>query len=77
MNNKKDLQIFCENIKTIREKTKLSQEEMAKKLGISRYSLSKIERGEIPPKLSCEILFTIHDEFGIAPSEMFCPRSFV
>lgn len=43
---------------------------MAKALGISIYALSLLEGGTLPQRMSCEVLFFIHEKFGIMPSEM-------
>ncbi|MBR5535077.1 MAG: helix-turn-helix transcriptional regulator [Clostridia bacterium] len=66
-----DEEIFCNNIKRLREKHKLSKKEMAKKLGISTYSLRIIEEGRFPEKLTVDIFGYLMDEFKILPSEIF------
>ena len=68
--NDKQLLNFCENVKFFRERYGFSQTEMAKRLGIGVKSLRKIENGEVPPRLSCIVLFTIQREFGIKPTRM-------
>ena len=70
-NNDKEIKIFCENIKYLRKEKGLSKKEMAKKLGISTASLSILESGKLPPRLTVEPLFHIHKNFGISPSEIF------
>ena len=68
--NDKQLLNFCENVKFLRECYGFTQTEMAKKMGISVKSLRKIENGEVPPRLSCVVLFKIQHEFGIEPTRM-------
>ena len=51
----------------------MTQREMAHKLGISISTLTKIEKGIIPPRLSCSILFRVQREFGIHPKDLFAP----
>ena len=63
--------LFCENIKRLRKREKLSKKEMAKVLGISVKSLNLLENGQIPPRLSCKILFAVHRQFGILPKDLF------
>lgn len=58
---------FAKRLTLLRKQNGLSQKEMAKILEISVSTLSKIERGELSPCLSVEILFHIHDHFGIPP----------
>lgn len=62
---------FIKNIIYLREKHSFSKETMAKKLGISVYSLNLIEKGQIPKGVTVEILFKIEKEFGLLPSQQF------
>lgn len=71
MNHKKEIHIFCKNIKRLRETERLTQKEMAERLGIGVSSLIKLEKGILPPRLTCEILFCIQRRFGIPPEKMF------
>ncbi len=65
--------VFCQNILALRKKYQLTQVKMAELLGISIKSLRSLERGKIPPKLSCKILFNIYEVFGVFPGDMFSP----
>ena len=65
--------VFSENVKCIRKEAGLSQKEMAHMLGIGVSTLSKIENGVLPPRLSCSVLFRIQRHFGIHPKDMFTP----
>ncbi len=58
---------FSENLKRIRKKNKISQEELAEKLGVSRQSVSKWETGENYPSMHnimilCDLLNCKMDE---------------
>ena len=64
-------QVFCKNVKKLRENYGYSKLKMAKILGIGIKSLSLIERGILPPRLKCEVLIRIANHFGISPSDMF------
>ena len=66
-----EARIFGNNLKRIRKDNGLSMKAMSKKLGIGVKSLSLIEKGIFPPRLSTDILLKIHSEFGFLPSEMF------
>ena len=44
---------------------------MANALNISIYALNKIERGELPEKLSIEIVFNLQKHFKISPERQF------
>ncbi len=65
------LQTFCETVRRLRQAHGLSQRNMAKQLGIGVGSLRKLERGEIPPRLSVEVLYHIYDTFGVHPADQF------
>lgn len=62
--------IFCQNVRFLGEKN-LTQAETAEKLSISVNSLRSLEKGEVPPRLSCGILIRIHTVFGIHPKDIF------
>ena len=67
----REVQIFMQNVTWIRKKNGLSKKEMAEILGISVFSLNKIENGILPPKASVEIIFRIYDRFGVNPVSQF------
>ena len=69
----KETLTFCQNIKKIREKEKLSKKEMAKRLEIGVNSLTMLENGIIPKRISCELIFKIEDEFDILTKNIFKP----
>lgn len=64
---------FGENLKQIRKSKKISQEELAEKLGVSRQSISKWEMGENYPSMQnimclckifkCKINELVHEDF--------------
>ncbi|MEE3343379.1 MAG: helix-turn-helix transcriptional regulator [Bacilli bacterium] len=64
---------FGENLKLIRKSKKISQEELAEKLGVSRQSISKWETGENYPTMNniiclcdifnCKINELVHEDF--------------
>lgn len=67
----KELDIFCRNIKKLRKEKGLNKKEMAKLLGIGTTSLTKIEAGEVPPRLGVNILLFAWLNFDIKPHELF------
>lgn len=71
MNKKVYTEIFCKNVKYLREKNNLSGTKMSKKLGITIKSLDMIESGKLPPRLSVHILDLIEESFGIPNKDMF------
>ena len=64
------IDIFLYNLVWLRKHHSLSKKEMAKRLGIGLWSLNKIERGELPPRLCCDIIFAVHKNFGIPCADL-------
>lgn len=75
MKNFENSTLFSQKIKLIRAEHRLTQREMAQKLGISVNTLSKIEKGILPPRLSCSVIFRIQQQFGISPKDLFTPTT--
>ena len=61
---------FC-CIKKLRKDHSLSQKEMAERLGVSVYTIRKIEKGCLPQRISAAVLIRVYREFSIKPSEQF------
>lgn len=64
------IDIFLNNIAWLRKHHGLSKKEMARKLKISVWTLNRIERGELPPRLSCDMLFAVWKNFGVSISDI-------
>lgn len=64
---------FCRNLRELRKRLEMSEEEMAKRIGISAGNLQKIEQGTVPPRVTAKTLFLIQTRFGISPSSLFSP----
>lgn len=69
--NKKSLEFFVYNVSWLRNHYGIKKKTMAELLGIGVGSLNKIEKGELPPRLTVEIIFNIQNYFGIHPKELF------
>lgn len=63
-----EFEVFSHNLIWLRRKHGYSKRRMAKILGIGIWSLNKLERGEMPPRLGINIFIAVHDHFGIRPS---------
>ncbi len=61
---------FCRNIRYLRAKHHLSQQEMAKLLGIGVGTLRKMEQGMIPPRLGCGVLCRLAASFHVSANAM-------
>ena len=70
---REEMDVFCQNIKTLRERHCLSKKEMAKILGIGVKSLTKIEQGIIPTRASTNIIFHLSHCFDVQPHNLFKP----
>ena len=68
---KEEVFAFCQNVKRLRSRYCLSQEEMADKLKISKRELEEIECGFIPNSVTVELLFQIQKSFAISPQKLF------
>ena len=70
-NVQKQLHVFLENIVFLRKQHKLSKKKMAEILGIGIGTLNRIEKGELPTRISTRVIFRIKDHFHLSPSEQF------
>lgn len=59
---------FAENLKTLREENKLSQEDLAEVLGVSRQSISKYEQGKGYPEIAK--LLILSENFGVSLDDL-------
>lgn len=69
--SKEELNNLLYNIKWLRVQHGLSEKQMAEILGIGVGSLQKIEKGELPPRLSVNIVFEVQNYFDIKPKDLF------
>ena len=67
---KDEIQIFCDNIKILRRHNKLSKTAMCKIMRIGIRSLNSIEKGILPPRISCEVLIRACNYFSVLPKDM-------
>lgn len=70
MNNGRELDTMCANIRFLRKKYGLTQKAMAQLLHISEGYVRRIERGEVPDRLTVGFLYYIHRSFGILPHNL-------
>ena len=72
--NQEQLLNFCDNVRLLRRRAGLTQKEMAKRLGVGAVSISMLEKGTVPKRLSCEVLFRLALEFGASPTDLLKKR---
>ena len=65
------ISVFCENLRRLRKEANLTKKEMARKLGISVYLLSQIEKGKVSNRITVNLILRVYSEFKILPSELF------
>ena len=68
------LENFMHNVAFLRKACGLSKREMAKRMQIGVGSLTKLENGILPPKLSPLVLLQIEQSFGLSPDDQFIRR---
>ena len=73
MDTKEEMWNFCKNVKWLRERNRLSQEEMAVIMGIAPSALRMIEAGRIPQQLSANVIIILAARFSIKSHELFSP----
>ncbi len=62
---KQEMDNFAYNIKFLREKHNISKTKMSDILGISFNSLNKIESGQMPKRMSVDVVFRAEQYFGV------------
>ncbi len=70
MKNKNEAQIFMKNVKSLRRYYGLSKKEMAEIMNVSVYTINKIEKENLPPKLSVTAIFDLQEYFGIKAEDL-------
>ena len=65
------LMLLGNKIAYYRRKNKLSQEQLAEKIGISRVHLSHIEATNVIQAFSINVLFDIADALGVDAKDLF------
>ena len=65
------LMLLGNKIAYYRRKNKLSQEQLAEKIGISRVHLSHIEAANVIQAFSINVLFDIADALGVDAKDLF------
>lgn len=68
------LKNFACNVAWLRKTFGYSKKKMAQIMGISVWSLNKLERGEIPPRLEVDVVVAIARHFGLMPSAQLMMR---
>lgn len=67
------LKTFCANIRTLRLNHHLTIQEMAALLELSDEQLALLESGVLTDEITIDVLYHIHNQFGITPNQIFHP----
>ena len=67
------IQIFCKNVRYLREKNKLSLSDMAKIMHVSVPTIIRIEKGDIPEHTQISVVFHVASHFSYHPARLFQP----
>ncbi len=67
----KELRTFMKNVAWLRTHYGLSKKDMAKLLGVSVMTLTRIERGQFPSQLHISVMYNIQRHFGVRISNQF------
>ncbi|MBQ6830933.1 MAG: hypothetical protein IJO59_07415 [Clostridia bacterium] len=70
---KEELLIFCRNVAWIKQRYRLTNRQMAEILGVGEGSVRKVLSGEIPERLSAQVIIRLAKRFSYRPSEWFLP----
>ena len=71
MSQYKECVSFCNNVRDLRKKYKLTKKEMCVIMGIGLHSLNLIEKGIMPKRLDLKAAFRLWIYFGIEPQNLF------
>lgn len=74
VSTKTELENFVYNIKWLRRQYGLSRKQMADILEIGIWSIGKLEKGEMPPRLGINVFFAVQKYFGISPAAQLSRR---
>ena len=63
--------IFCSNVKWLRQKHRLTKQQMAAIMGIGVYSITKLEQGNLPPRMRIDAALNLSHHFRIPLKYLF------
>lgn len=70
MENEKQLTIFCQNLRYLRQKHGLSKTRMANILGVGINTLNRLEQGVASPRLGSSVLYNAGVYFNIKTDDL-------
>ncbi|MBQ5672542.1 MAG: helix-turn-helix transcriptional regulator [Oscillospiraceae bacterium] len=57
---------LANNLTYLRKENGISKQELADIMGVGLWTVTKLERGELPPRMKVEALFRIQHRFGVS-----------
>ena len=71
MSEQTEISIFCENVKRLRKREKMSKKEMARIMHIGVRSITTLENGTIPVRMKYDVILRLKCHFGITVEDLF------
>ena len=73
MTKEEEIKQLCANIRYLRERAGLSKTRMAKIMGVTTATLTKIEEGTLPRRTGVKVLLRLSDRSASGSITSFCP----
>lgn len=65
---------LANNLTYLRKENGISKQELADIMGVGLWTVTKLERGELPPRMKVEALFRIQHRFGVSVHRLLGER---
>lgn len=65
---------LANNLAHLRKESGISKQELADIMGVGLWTVTKLERGELPPRMKVEALFRIQHRFGVSVHRLLGER---
>lgn len=69
-----ELEFLGQNLTYLRKENGISKQELADIMGVGLWTVTKLERGELPPRMKVEALFRIQHRFGVSVHRLLGER---
>ena len=65
---------LANNLTYLRKENGIAKQELADIMGVGLWTVTKLERGELPPRMKVEALFRIQHRFGVSVHRLLGER---
>lgn len=69
----RNLTTFCNNVIFLRAAHNISKKELATIIGVKQKTLTRIENGDVPPRLSTLVIVRLAQHFHLKMYQLFLP----